>query len=342
MPTSRSAVSRGLTLARFAARQLGSRNRIASEIQALELSPFTTQGPIVQLTGRETTWRPSGLKIRKGERFIVSARGSIWLSKPLSVVVEPKSTLWLRIGGAQPIVKPARNDHVFEAWSDGDVEVFLKGLSEWASPAGDLLSPARATTSGFIRLSLSKTDRPATMSESPKNWRYLWRLGDGSIYSEAAPNEIKIDTHGDVGILQRDVDHLLTPNTRLNWAWRADELPSRLPEDIQLTHDYLSVAVEFEDGRDLTYMWSAGLPHDHIFACPLNFWRDRETHWVIRTPKDGLGRWHAESRSLWNDTQIAYGARPAKAVRLWLIANTVFQRGRGLATVRDIQLAEGI
>src|SRR5262245_12058992 len=180
MPTSRSAVSRGLTFARFAARQLGSRNRIASEIQAVESSPFATQGPIVQLTGRETSWQPAGLEVRKGERFMVSARGSIWLSKPLSVVVEPKSTLWLRIGGAPPIVKPARNDHVFEAWSDGEVEVFLKGLSEWASPAGDLLSPVRAATSGVIRLAQSKTDRPATMSESPKNWRYLWRLGDGS------------------------------------------------------------------------------------------------------------------------------------------------------------------
>ena len=301
--------------------------------------PFAVQGPIIQLTGSEADWKPTGLQIRKGERFAVSARGATWLSKPLSVVVEPKATLWVRIGDANPIAKPAENDHVFEAWADGEVEVFLKGLSEWASPVGDLISPARAATEGAVRVCLARTDRPATGSERPNDWHYLWRLGDGSIYSGPS-NEIRIDTHGDVGILQHDADHAITPNTRLNWSWRVDELPSRLPEDIQLTHDYLSVAVEFEDGKDLTYMWSAGLPHNHVFACPLNWWCDWETHWVVRTGKDGLGQWHSESRSLWDDTQTAYGKRPARAVRLWLIANTVFQRRRGRATVRDFALID--
>ena len=119
-----------------------------------------------------------------------------------------------------------------------------------------------------------------------------------------------------------------------------DRLPSRLPEDLQLTDDYLSVAAEFDDGGDLTFMWSAGLPRDHIFACPLNFWCERETHWVVRTPHDGLGKWHNESRSLWDDTHNAYGARPARAVRLWLIANSVFQRNDGAAAIRDLRLAE--
>jgi hypothetical protein len=341
MPTARSTAARGLTFARFAAQQLRSRKRIASEIEAVESAPFIIHGPITHLTGSETMWRPTGLHVCKGESFVISARGSIWLSEPLSVVVEPKSMLWLRLGGTQPIAKPAQNDHVFEAWADGEVGLFLKGLSEWASPAGDLISAARAATKGSIRVCLRKTDWPATPSRAPNGWRYLWRLGDGSIYSEKTPHEISIDTHGDVGILQRDVDHVLTPNTRLTWSWLVDELPSRLPEDIRLTHDYLSVAVEFEDGRDLTYMWSAGLPHDHIFACPLGFWCDWETHWVIRTARDGLGKWHSESRRLWDDTEVAYGARPVRAVRLWLIANTVFQRRRGRATVRDLTLSEG-
>jgi len=52
----------------------------------------------------------------------------------------------------------------------------------------------------------------------------------------------------------------LTPTLRLRWSWRLDKLPSRLPEDTALTHDYISVALEFDDGRDLTWHWSAGLP----------------------------------------------------------------------------------
>jgi hypothetical protein len=340
MTSRRSAFARGATFAGFVAQQIGARSRVAREIAAVEAVPFTIDAPTTVLTAAETDWRGSGLKVRAGERFAVSARGAIWLSKPLSVVMEPRSTLWVRISGAPQIAKPADNDHVFTAWADGEVELFLKALSEWASPAGDLMSPERAPSVGEVRVRVALSDGPATDPGAPDGWRYLWRLGDGTVYAPGGAGEIKISTHGDVGILQTEVDHVLTPNTRLEWSWRVDQLPSRLPEDIQLTHDYLSVAVEFEDGKDLTFMWSAGLPHDHIFACPLNFWCERETHWVVRTPRDGLGRWLDESRALWGDTQKAYGARPAKAVRLWLIANSIFQRNHGVATIRGLKLFE--
>jgi hypothetical protein len=336
----RNAFARGSTFLGFVAQQLGQRGRVGREIEAAAAVPFTIEAPTLTLTADEPDWRASGLQVRAGQRFALSARGAIWLSKPLAVVMEPRSTLWVRISGAPEIAKPAGDDHVFTAWADGEVELFLKALSEWASPGGALISPERAPTVGEIAVRLALSERPATDLTAPEGWRYLWRLGDGTIYAPGAGGEIRIQTHGDVGILQTEVDHVLTPRTRLEWSWRVDNLPSRLPEDLQLTHDYLSVAVEFEDGKDLTFMWSAGLPHDHVFACPLNFWCDRETHWVVRTPSDGLGRWIDERRSLWDDTQAAYGARPARAVRLWLIANSIFQRNAASATVRDLTLVE--
>jgi hypothetical protein len=218
-------------------------------------------------------------------------------------------------------------------------ELFVKGLSEWASSAGDLLQGVRSAVPGEIRVRVTQSDQPATSSAKPAGWNYLWRLGDGTIYF-AVDDEIRILTQSDVGILQTEVDHTITPSTRLEWSWKVDKLPSRLAEDLQFTHDYLSVAVEFEDGKDLTYMWSAGLARKHIFTCPLNFWCDRETHWVVRTPHDGLGVWHSENRSLWSDTERAYGRHPRKAVRLWLIANSVFQRNEGSASIRDLKLVE--
>jgi hypothetical protein len=340
MKTRRSALAKGMTFARFAAQQLRARQRIGREIAASESAPFKIEAPTISLNASEREWKRTGVTVRHGESFAVSARGAIWASKPLSVVMEPRASLWIRILGSPQIAKPADNDHVFSAWADGEVELFLKALSEWASPAGDLLSAERVPTVGHIRVRVATTNEAETPLQAPPNWRYLWRLGDGTIYSPGPDGEINIRTHGDVGILQTEVDHLITPRTRLQWSWRVDQLPSRLPEDLQLTHDYLSVAVEFDDGDDLTYMWSAGLPRDHIFACPLNFWCDRETHWVVRTPHDGLGLWHSENRALWDDTQIAYGARPARAVRLWLIANSVFQRNDGAAAVRDLKLTE--
>jgi hypothetical protein len=40
-------------------------------------------------------------------------------------------------------------------------------------------------------------------------------------------------------------------------------------EDTLPTHDYLSVAVEFENGQDLSYFWSAALPPESNFRCPI-------------------------------------------------------------------------
>lgn len=50
----------------------------------------------------------------------------------------------------------------------------------------------------------------------------------------------------------------------------------------------------------------------------------------------------SESRQLKADYAKAIpGAIPAKVVRVWLIANSVFQRGRGEATFADIALVSG-
>jgi len=50
-------------------------------------------------------------------------------------------------------------------------------------------------------------------------------------------------------IIRRTADATLAISLRLRWSWRVDELPSELPEDTLLTHDSLSVALEFDDAR---------------------------------------------------------------------------------------------
>ena len=78
----------------------------------------------------------------------------------------------------------------------------------------------------------------------------------------------------------------------LDWQWVVDRLPSHLPEDQILTHDYLSIAVEFDDGQDITYMWSSSLPVGQVFRCPLPGWDAVETHVVQRS---GLASVHTFS-----------------------------------------------
>jgi hypothetical protein len=48
-----------------------------------------------------------------------------------------------------------------------------------------------------------------------------------------------------------------------------DELMSKVREDNLITHDYLSIAVEFDTGQDITYYWSSELPVGAGFRCPI-------------------------------------------------------------------------
>ncbi|MGP0010737.1 MAG: DUF3047 domain-containing protein, partial [Methylocella sp.] len=123
------------------------------------------------------------------------------------------------------------------------------------------------------------------------------------------------------------------------WAWKAEELPSKLREDSLPTHDYLSIAVEFDNGRDLTYMWSAALPEGKVFPCPLPWWDKRETHQVVRSDLAKLGAWLEEKQPILDDYERAIGGElPKRIVAVWLIAVSAFQRGRGICSYARIRL----
>lgn len=293
--------------------------------------------PDILITGGEDGWTGTGYRVRKGDRFRLAAEGHLWLAKPLALVLEPRASLYMRIGGVA-LRKTVDNDWVYEAWADGEIELLSKGLSEFADTAGNLLPGKRAPNGPGISVRIEPSDREPGVDATPDGWRYLWRIGDGRIYS-GDPNDIRVATHGDVGILQSDVDLPLTGDSELSWDWLVEQLPSDLPEDLAFTHDYLSIAVEFDNGRDLTYMWSAGLAEGHVFRCPLNWWCERETHWVLRSGTDGLGRWHSEKRSIAADYRSALGEPlPARIIRVWLIANSVFQRRPGTARFAKISI----
>ncbi len=127
------------------------------------------------------------------------------------------------------------------------------------------------------------------------------------------------------------------PGTRLRWAWRMEELPSKVREDVLLTHDYLSIAVEFDNGQDITYYWSAELPEGTGFRCPIPTWTARETHVVARSGREGLGQWLREDRDVLADYEAKIGGPlPGKIVRVWLIAVSLFQHTEGKCDYADI------
>ena len=320
-----------MTFVRFIAQQRREAGRIAAGLPPAPSGALTVHGG-------EPGWTATGFEATAGQCFKVTSAGAVWLSKPLALAVEPRTALWVRIGGQGPIRKMLANECVFEAWASGPVEVMIKALTEWADGEGGLLPGARKKLGGGISVIVEPSSGPADVASPPADWSYLWRLGDGRIYTGRS-DDITVSTHGDVGILQRDLDVPLTGETLLEWEWLVKRLPSQLPENLALTHDYLSIAVEFENGLDLTYMWSAGLPHNHSFRCPLPWWCERETHWVARSGDEGMGTWQSERRTIAADYAVAIGGPlPKKIVRVWLIANTIFQRGHGEAQFRSIRV----
>jgi hypothetical protein len=72
-------------------------------------------------------------------------------------------------------------------------------------------------------------------------WQHLWRLGETQIFraeaGDSQPARICCHTAQDAGILKYPVDAALDRSTRLTWAWRADELPSKLREYSLPAHD---------------------------------------------------------------------------------------------------------
>jgi hypothetical protein len=333
-------------------------------------SPELAEARLVRLPGNVPPWTATGISLRRGEWITLLASGRLILSAELDLWYGPRLALWGRVGERGTIFNGTRDTHSLAAESDGPLYLALYN-GEWATPQGELATPeeAYATSGGVLDVlvlrwkgtardgleALARTvpDDPLIAHERdrlrapivpPAGWRHLWFLGETDIFRESTAHgrrAIQVDAQEDVGILQTRVDLPLGEDTTIDWRWRMDALPATGPEDSPITHDYVSLAVEFDNGKDLTWYWSAGLPVGQHYACPLPLWATRETHWVVRSGGEGLGQWHEETRSIAADYRAAVGEPPARITGVWLIAVTLFRRGRAQAMFADIRLRAG-
>ena len=312
-------------------------------------------------------WHATGIELSAGDRVTTFAAGRVQQIPLLDVWGEPAHQLWFRVAPGGTLFRGTRDSHSFFADTPGSLEVASHPPGDWSDRSGTHRSPRRdylpvrgglsvlvvrwaagADDEAVLRgladgetggLPAAELERRASGVRPPSGWGYLWSVGDAEIYSPDGEDGIGCLTHRDVGILQRALDAPLTGSTRLRWDWRVDELPSELAEDTLPTHDYMSIALEFDNGQDLTWHWSAELPPEYSYRCPIPTWRHRETHMVVRTGTAELGRWLAEERAVLRDYERAIGGPPPeRIVKAWLIAVSIFQRGRGACAYRNIEV----
>lgn len=317
------------------------------------------------LPGNVPPWTDTGMRVERGEQVSILASGRIFTSEALGLWASANYHLWARIGERGTIFNGSRDTQTFEAPESGPLFLAIY-VGEWKTRTGELATPIEAyegsggaldlvvirwkadPIAGLESLAAELPDEPTIAAElarlrapveTPPGWNLLWFLGQSEIFS-VTNGGIGVHTDGDVGILQKPVAFDLSPETTIAWRWKVSELPAREAEDNALTHDYMSLAVEFENGRDITYYWSAALPPETHFACPLPTWTPRETHLVVRSGPEGIGEWQSEKRAIREDYARAMGEPPSRIVAVWLIAVSFFRHGVGRAEFADIVLAD--
>jgi len=322
---------------------------------------------LVRVPVNQPPWTPTGLVVTAGDDVSWLAWGSPHLVWPLTVAVRPRLTLRGRVDDGVP--HDGTHDTVtFRAGRAGELRLgsvypgelqaggtitmdripyrAMAGMlsavvARWApgtSPQRALESIASRDPSGLCAAEAARlADPPAP----PPGWDTHPLTGREQAFFPS-DSGITVNAAWTSSIIRRPAEMTLTPSLRLRWSWRVDTLASRLPEDTALTHDYLSVALEFDDGQDLTWYWSRCLPEGASYRCPFPHWRRRETHIVARTGTADLGRWIDEERPVLADHQAAIGGpAPRHVVRAWLIAQTVPQASHAAGAFGRIELVDG-
>jgi hypothetical protein len=322
---------------------------------------------LVRVPVNQPPWTPTGLAVTTGQHVSWLAWGSPYLLRPLGAALRPRLVLRGRIDDGVP-QEGARDTVTFRADRTGELRLgsvypgelqadgtittdripyrAMSGtlsavVARWApgsDPQRALESIAGGDPSGLCAAEAARlADPPAP----PAGWDTHPLAGREEAFFPS-DSGITVDASWTSAIIRHHAEMTLMPSLRLRWSWRVDTLPSRLPEDTALTHDYVSIALEFDDGHDLTWYWSCCLPEGFSYRCPLPHWRRRETHVVARTGAAGLGRWIHEERLVLADHQAAIGGpAPARVVRAWLIAQTVPQAGHAAGEFSRIELADG-
>ncbi|MBG0810964.1 DUF3047 domain-containing protein [Methylosinus sp. H3A] len=340
--------------------------RSVEELIARSRSPELAGYRLFTIGGADLPWIDLGLAAAKGQQVSFLVAGRMWIARPYDLWFAPGLVLHARTRGKRPMYSPGVDTGTMTAAHDGPLEI-ARSAAQFSDEDGSLWTPeaeyrkqeveivgvallwkgdaaaglsslaAHGDVGGLIAAEIARLKRGRKL---PEGWNNLFSLGGGAeIFGREANGEIVCESAASASIIERPLPLSFATRPKLGWRWKIDQLPSARAEDAPPFHDYLSIGVKFEDGQDLTYFWSAGLPTGKVFRCPLAGWSAVETHMVVDSGAAGLGQWRELERDVAADYAAHIGG-PAKAIsHIWLLAVTPFQRRRGACRYADIRVA---
>lgn len=314
-------------------------------------------------------WRNTGIILSAGQSVSILGEGSVDLGVP--VPVGPSLFLWARIGEDGDVFNVASEAYTFVADNDGELFVAVRPAGfYWTDRRGTFPAdfggvpqyPVAARAEVFVwnvssesaLTAMAVTGEARWLSalgfyrnapQLPDGFEYLWNLGQSTVfepYDDLMHSGVRGTPSNEAGIIRKVLDIPLDAQTQLSFDWLYEQLPAKGPETEAQYHDYLSIALEFDNGQDLTWFWSGHLEAGTEFTCPLPWWDQRETHIAVQSGEQGLGAWHSHTRPVLKDYLSAVGGElPSRIVGVWFINSGVFGEKPGEAIFANVKIRNG-
>ncbi len=337
-----------------------------NEVERLlaDLGTGTVEADRLQFSSDLSGWSATGLVLSSGAEVTVFIEGRVeGFERP----VKPSDLLWARVGEGD-VFALTGDGSTFTATTSGILSVATVAPgTRWHDCAGTLPSEAAIDPDHVVEIDLLvaawrtsaesglfDVEHPAAKAalatlEStpnlPRGFQPLCHLRPAPVFSAWSDSErqgVHGHARGNAGIIKMALDLPLDDSSRIDFAWLYRTLPALGPETDPRTHDYSSIAIEFDNGQDITWMWGTHVPAGTSFHCPLRWWDERETHIVLQSGTEGLGRWYNHSRPIAEDYDDAVGGeRPKRIVGLWFISVGAFGGGLADATFADVTVRSG-
>ena len=304
------------------------------------------QRSVIRFTDTSAGWINTHIAVDAGETILLEAEG-LWEIQGLRA--QPRHVIWYRVGDEGTAYNLAANRFSFVSDNAGDLYVTVRPVGiYWDSPQGAYPVEFSALPGFDTGLSLRVTQDAQTvpvMQQPPRGFSYLANLGQSQVWSDQTVDG-QYTVHGepidDTGIIKAELDIPISTDTVFSFEWNYQAMPAAMAETNIAGHDYFSVALEFANGQDLTWMRSEFLSAGEHFRCPLPWWDQRETHFVIEDAAVPSGSWQTHERNVLADyAEAVPGDLPKKIVGVWFIANNVFAKQPGKALFRNLKIQQG-